>query len=61
MGQVRDRPGQRHGRSAKPGSVRSAVQTSVSCARIEMQIPLSQLIMGAVRRVCVCACVCVSG
>lgn len=40
-------------RIAKQGSGRSAVQTCVSCASIEMQIPLSQLIMGAVRSVCV--------
>lgn len=53
MGQVRDKWGQRHARSAKLGAGISAVQTSVSCSSIEMQIPLAQLIMGAVSRVCV--------
>lgn len=59
--------GQRHARGAKLGSGRSAVQTCVSCASIEMQIPLSHLIMGAVKcmrvcmHVCVFACVCVGG
>lgn len=55
---MRDEWGQRHARSANPGSGRSAVQTSVSCASIEMQIPLFQLIMEAVRSVCGCVCVC---
>lgn len=61
VGQVRDEWGQRHARSANPGSGRSAVQTSVSCASIEMQIPLFQLIMEAVRSVCGCVCVCEGG